>query len=201
MRRANDFYPTEEALTRDLLRYVPICGEVGEVCAGQMDMANVLRNDGCISSVITNDIVPHSGLDFVSDATQLDSAVWQREYDYVVTNPPFSVAFDILRNAWVRTRIGVALLLRLSFLEPVGGRYDDDGKFYWLDDARGQWLKDHERDLSHMIIFGSSRPSFTGNGRHDNVTTAWMVWQHGRRHHGQGTKIIFRPGWKVLGKE
>lgn len=200
MRRKNDFYPTAVDVTAVLPQYVPLYGHVGEVCAGQMDMANVLRGVSSVSRVWTNDITPYPGLDFVSDATKSGSAVWQRPYGWVVTNPPFNVAYDVLRQAWDHTSVGVAMLLRLSFLEPVGGRYEDEGDeepcFFWPDNGRGEWLKANENDLSHLIIFGSPRPSFTGNGRTDSTTVAWMVWQHGHRHRAIGSKIIFSPGWR-----
>lgn len=202
MARAFEFYPTDEAVTRRLLRHVLVCGRVGEVCAGEMDMARVLRQHTPHCQVVTNDIRPMTGVDYTGDATRPDAPIWSGRFDWVVTNPPFSQAFDILRLAWENTAVGVAMLLRLTFLEPVGGRYDDDGFLCWpeIGKARGQWLSDHERDLSHLIIFGSPRPSFTGNGSTDSVTTAWMVWQHGHRNrYGRwqgGTQVIFAPGWK-----
>ena len=42
---------------------------------------------------------------------------WQA--DWIVTNPPFSEGEAFVRTAWARARIGVAMLLRLQFLEGV----------------------------------------------------------------------------------
>jgi hypothetical protein len=199
MRRKNDFYPTQSSMTRALLKRVSICGDVCEPAAGEMDMAKVLRNMPQ-TRVVTNDIVPYPGLDLLGDATDRKAAVWRRYYHWVVCNPPFSVAFPIVRLAWEHSTAGIAMLLRLSFLEPVGGKLDKNGRFYWdnaEDEARGKWLKEREKDMSHLLIFGSPRPSFTVKGT-DWVTTCWCVWQHGYGQSGMGTKVRFLPGWKEV---
>lgn len=195
-RRANDFYPTQSSMTRALLKRVSISGDVCEPAAGEMDMAKVLRNMP-FTRVITNDIVPYPGLDLIGDATDPAAAVWRRDYEWVVMNPPFAQAFEILKLAWEHTTVGVAMLMRLSFLEPVNGEYNRAGRFTWKSNPRGAWLMAHETDMTHLLIFGSPRPSFTGKGN-DSVTTAWAVWMHGYGQSGQGTKVRMLPGWKEV---
>lgn len=166
MRRPFDHYPTDVALTEHLLKHVPVSGLVLELCAGEGKMAAVLRRHPPILDVVTNDINPDwPGLDFVGDARLEDSAVWQENLrpHWVITNPPFSSAMEILQHSWEQCRTGVAFLLRVTFLEPTGTRAD--------------WLACHADHLCHYLVFGSPRPGFTADGNTDSATVAWMVWR------------------------
>lgn len=172
-RNKNNFYRTAEALTRVLLAEVSIKGTVYECCAGDLAIANFFPD------CITNDVDPTMPTHTHRDATQEESWVFPSA-DWVVTNPPFNATHRILPLAYESARVGVAFLLRLSYLEPCEDRAD--------------WLAAHEDNLDRLIIFGQSRPSFTGNGRTDNVTTAWMVWTK----NCPKTKVTFRPHWNKL---
>jgi len=175
-RKKFDAYPTETAVTRVLLNRVPISGIVCEPCAGAGLMAGELQKKTAVSSVWTNDVnVDHCDhVDFLSDATDPLADVWtyqiadfQRPFSWVVTNPPFNQAMGVLRQSWEHASIGVAFLLRLTFLEPAGKRSGE----------RGEWLAAHEDQMTHLITLGQPRPSFTGNGKTDSATVAWLVWQ------------------------
>lgn len=164
-RRKLDAYYTLAPVVKALTARVNITGPVLEPCCGGGVISDLFP--GCL----TNDIDPDVPARWHEDATQPE--FWDRfsdgmgiygphEVDWVVTNPPFNQAFPILEHAWEHARLGVAMLLRLSFLEPTNGR--------------GPWLQVHSGQMTDLIIFGSPRPSFTGNGT-DSVTTAWMVWR------------------------
>jgi hypothetical protein len=105
-------------------------------------------------------------------ADELSWKFWTAEgamsYDWIVNNPPFSCAPQIIPLAFQHARVGIAMLLRLSFLEPV--------------ENRGTWLNQYPP--THLIVL--PRISFTGNRKTDSVTCAWMVW----RKHDQGTITI-----------
>lgn len=174
----NDFYPTSQALTLQLLKRVNIYGTILECCAGDGAIASLLPN------CITNDPHPSNGYepDFQLDATSPQS--WQswNQVDWVITNPPFSLAPSILPLALLNAKVGVAALLRLSYLEPCANR--------------GQWLQEYSDRLSNLIIF-SPRPKFRKDTKGvDSVTVAWFVWQH--RHQG-GTQIELCNNWKQGG--
>lgn len=156
MRRANDFYPTPEWATRELLDIVPISGLVRECCAGDGQIVNPLRRAGLV--VVTNDIDRQWPADHHFDAAQQ----WPHGIglaDWVITNPPFNRAAEIIPMAHNHSRIGMAMLLRLSFLEPV--------------EDRGAWL--NRNPPTTLVVL--PRISFTGDGRTDSVTCAWMVWE------------------------
>lgn len=179
-RRALDNYPTPGRLTRALLEEVCIAGVVLEPCAGAGQIADVLRGGRAygIRGVYINDLDPAHGCDRQEDATDPEAGIWKLRSDWVVTNPPFNQAMAILQNSYRCARRGVAFLLRLSFLEPTNGR--------------AAWLREHEEELSDLLVFGSPRPSFTDDGRTDSATVAWMVW---RRDWREGTTVRFVTGW------
>lgn len=172
-----DNYPTEARVTAALISRIAISGTVCEPCANVGTMADVLAGVPAVTSVWANDIdIAYAEIvDFLSDASQPDAMVWDypiakdgaRPFDWVVTNPPFNQAMAILRQSWEQAAVGVAFLLRLSFLEPVGERSDN----------RGEWLAAHEDQMVAIIPLGQPRPSFTGDGKTDTATTAWFVWR------------------------
>jgi hypothetical protein len=185
-RRPLDLYPTEDAITRLLAANLPnLGGNILEPCAGPGGMAAVLRDLPAVTAVFTNDIDPQWGTDWVGDACNPAAACWQRPYDWVVTNPPFSVAMPILQLAYDRAAVGVAFLLRLSFLEPTRGR--------------ARWLEAHADSMTHLIVLGQPRPSFTGDGGTDAVTAAWMVWQVGWSWKALGVEPPFQFAYKWHG--
>lgn len=190
MRHPNDYYPTHAAATHLLLAHVPIDGQVLEPCAAEGGMATVLAGGQHVTILNTNDIDPQFNTTWHSDARCRESAVWQAgQPDWVVTNPPFSAAFPILQIAMEQARVGVAFLLRLSFLEPT--------------QERGAWLADHADILKHIIILGQPRPSFTPDGKTDSVTAAWLVWDKRWSWKGQGVvcPFLFSFGWKQYADE
>ena len=182
MRRTLDNYPTPSRLTEVLVRHIPIRGRVLEPCAGAGQIAAVLGDSWGIDYVFTNDIDPAFNCTWHEDAADPNATIWRpykrKRLDWVVTNPPYKLAMPILNNAFQVARVGVAFLLRLSFLEPTKDR--------------AAWLSDHARNMSDMLIFGGPRPSFTDDGRTDSATVAWMVWQ---RDWAGETAVRFITDW------
>lgn len=163
MRHKLDFYETPDFQVKALTERVNVQGKVFEPCCG----------DGAISrffpGCITNDIDVEKKADIHLDATE--EAVWNLvggdpllPLDWVVTNPPFNQAFKIAQWA-VSRAYSVALLLRISFLEPTK--------------ERGPWLA----SLPPTVVIVLPRHSYTGNGKSDSTTTAWMVWSGGGYMH------------------
>ena len=180
-RRKNDFYPTPTWATELLIRSVPIYGGILECCAGDGAIANVLET---MSEVVVwrNDIdetMPR--LNSTKDASNPLHFYQMTEHgvvSWVVSNPPFSHAPQIIPLAYKNAAIGIAMLLRLSFLEPV--------------ENRGAWLNEHPP--TQLIVL--PRISFTGNGKTDSVTCAWMVWQKTAK----GQQIIIAKNPKFGGR-
>ena len=79
-----------------------------------------------------------------------------RRVDWIVTSPPYKNVFGIIGVALRLARVGVALKLRLTFLEPTK--------------TRGNWLK--ENPHSAVVVL----PRATYRGRQCNSPEAWFVW-------------------------
>lgn len=192
MRRTNDFYPTPEWATRELVRRVDISGVVFEPCVGDGAISGALAKapQSSEARIYTGDIDPQWSPMVCGDALERqfwDDAVsriesdfmYSTEIDWVVTNPPFNVAAQIVPIAFNRAAKGIAMLLRLSYLEPV--------------ENRGSWLNQHPP--TDLIVL--PRISFTGNGKTDNVTCAWMVW----RKAATGQRIVVAENPKFITAE
>ena len=158
-----DFYPTPAWMTRSLLHFEPnIRGmHVLECCSGRDDITNVLRAYGC--DVLTNDVDHRHPAFLHFDA--VDPAAWRSfrahgRIDWVVTNPPFAIAFPILVEALQIASMGVAFLLRKTFLEPT--------------EERGLWLSQHPPDR----LIGQPRHKFRQDSdSSDSVSCDWYIWR------------------------
>ncbi|MDT5061482.1 MAG: hypothetical protein QOH63_1941 [Acidobacteriota bacterium] len=135
-RRPNDFYATPEWASRALCSRVPISGRVLECCAGSGALLPALIESPRVVRVQTNDIDPLRQCDYSEDVSL--SSSWARlpSVEWIVTNPPFNVAAQIVPHALAHARFGIAMLLRLSYLEPC--------------ENRGLWLA--ENPLSKLIV-------------------------------------------------
>lgn len=158
-RRANDYYPTTSWATDLLLENVDISGVVFEPCVGQGHIANVLKKTN--DRVVTNDLDLHVKADMYWDARHMPYR-WPREVDrpaWIVSNPPFLIADELIPICVDFATEGVAMLLRLSVWEPTL--------------ARGMWLEENPP----TTFLSLPRISFTGDGKTDNVSTGWFVWE------------------------
>lgn len=158
-RSARDFYPTDPSLTRVMIQRwgIPKGSRVLEPCAGDGAIADVLRNHGCV--VTTNDIDSRWQCDTTRDFIHPDFQ-WP-EYDLVVTNPPFQVAAEVVRQA-LRFAPRVIMLLRLNWMEPTGNR-------------RGL-----VRVMTRGLVFQRCKQTDFSGGGGDSVTVAWFEWVRGR---------------------
>lgn len=121
MRRALDAYYTPAYKTRALLIGLPeLRGIALECCAGDGAIARVLRDEGGLR-VIANDPDRRWRADMRANAAR--PAFWRGlpPIDWVVSNPPYlgHPCLPVVALAFEHARVGVAMLLRLSFLEPT----------------------------------------------------------------------------------
>lgn len=156
MRRKFDQYFTPAPATAVLLSYVDIHGAIFEPCVGDGAIAKQLATKGVVNS---NDIDPAMEANWHEDAARaLFWAKFKDRYHWVVSNPPFNRAAEIVQGAHYAATEGIAMLLRLSFLEPC--------------ENRAEFLALAPPDLLLVL----PRISFTGDGKTDSVTCAWFVW-------------------------
>ena len=142
-RIAQDNYPTPLTAFEPLIPFLPADGPVWEPACGDGRLISAMRQYGIDAD--GNDIV--NGYDFLKDGTRRFS---------IVTNPPFSLAFEFAQWA-VGHAVHVFLLLRLNFLA--------SGK-------RREWFSTHEPNALFVLC---KRPSFV-NGGTDCTDYAWYYW-------------------------
>lgn len=164
-----DFYETPPNVTRAFARLIErhLRGRrVLEPCVGDAAIANVLRTEfDC--RVVTNDIDPkrqaYTHID-AGDAALYRVQTWPPQV--VISNPPFNVAGTIVAQAVEHAEDFTAMLLRLSFMEPVADRRD--------------FLVAHppqHRIVTERISF---RKSAAGSST-DSITTEWVIWTRDRQ--------------------
>jgi hypothetical protein len=166
-RRALDYYPSGTRAAAALYGRLPGIRHVAEPCVGTGDLVA----DSWLDVMWTNDIDHTRQADYRLDAAQRESWLVFPRPRWVVTNPPFSQAAAILANALEFATDGVAMILRLSFLEPCAGRE----QLLLL------------RPPTRLIVL--PRMSFTNDGKTDSVTCAWMVWS---RYVSPGVEVVPR---------
>lgn len=160
MRSGFDFYPTPGWMVRSLLHFHPAIARstVLECCSGRDDITRVLR-DEADCTVYTNDLDPRHPAETHYDAT--NGKYWMHQappVEWVISNLPFNVAMKILPLALMHARVGVAFLLRKTFLEPT--------------EERGPWLEVHPPTRA----IGEPRYAFRGSGS-DSVSCDWYLWE------------------------
>ncbi len=115
-----DYFPTPPWAARaggELIKLIdPGARTAWEPACGGGHMAHGLRD--YFDAVSESDIVQY-GTNIVGDFLSLDDHLWWPRVDWIVTNPPFIHGEAFVREAWKRAKRGVAMLLRLSFLEGV----------------------------------------------------------------------------------
>lgn len=177
-----DFYPSEAQLVDKLLTdylHIPSHATVFEPCCGDGAISNYLKLHGI--QCTTNDLDTFRTADFHYDCSIPNAWSSFGTFDWVVTNPPYSLADEIVPLCWEHCDEGMAMLLRLSWLEPCK--------------TRREFLKSTSRFLSDLIVL-NPRPKFRSdtNGT-DSITSAWFVWKKWKDARTD-TKISFCTDWR-----
>lgn len=157
-RRPLDFYETPPHYIAALLHCTQFFGTVYEPCVGDGAIASALKTR--CNKVITNDIDPKRRAD-----THYDACVEIPRLpalDWIVTNPPFSQAFEILTMSFSFAP-NLAFLTRLSFLEPTSDRE--------------QFLENYPPNQIVVLPRYSFRANDAGKKQTDSVTCCWLIWR------------------------
>jgi hypothetical protein len=164
-RLADDFYSTPEWATRAILREIgPLApSRVLEPCAGTGAIVKVVREFWPSTRLEAVDIDPlrtnslvGAGATHARCADFLSLTPGPRAFDLCITNPPFSLAMEVIEHSRRFAR-DVVMLLRLNFL----GSQD-----------RAAFFSAHPCDLRTL----SRRPSFAASVRCVGVKKATCSW-------------------------
>lgn len=158
-RRAGDLYETPYSMTRQFLSAIQLPREfhVLNPACGEDAMLDILG--GYFTDVTGYDI--KEGMDFLKE---------ERQFDYIIENPPYSLAFEFIQKAKEVAKFGFAFLLPLSYLHGKK-RYDA----IWT--SRECPLKEIYVFTRYPMLGDPLRPD--GKYRTGMQVYAWMVWERG----------------------
>ena len=177
-RRAYDAYPTPPATIQAALDRIPLNPDryILEPCAGDGRILQACAAQWPRRELRAVEIDPQyeGALQAITATTHLtDFRIWAQDYrqmfpdrqrcgpGLIISNPPFSIAQEILEACFLvaRPTTPVVMLLRLSFLESA------QRKPFW--DAH---------PLAGLYPL-ARRPSFTEDGHTLGQGFGWFVWQ------------------------
>lgn len=187
-RRKDDFYRTPAWCVKSILPHLPRFGDVLDPCAGDGAMLMVLREVGILARGFELDegrgraCRAHGFGCYIGDALAADSP-WHAP-GVVLTNPPFSLAQEMVERALAEVAPGgtVAMLLRLGFLASQGR------------------AALHRRAPADVFVL-PMRPSFTEDGQTDQSEYAWFVWGPGRGGRWQVLELVDAPAPRMRSAE
>lgn len=166
-RIASDFYATPIDCIENFLNYWKprIDDYILDPCAGNGNFGRVLKRkffNNIIGAIEIRE-EEKEGLRKIYDHVRIGNCLNQKVYydelyDVVITNPPYSLAKEIITHYLevVKTRETI-MLLRTAFLESKG-RYD-----FW------------QKHPVNKLYVMNKRPSFTGKGT-DATAYGWFIW-------------------------
>lgn len=173
----NDYYATNPQSVRDLLDTYEIDGETFyEPCVGEGHIAKVLKDYFPNAEVYGTDLVDRGygdgRFDFLNENWEdRQDLLIPRKVDWIITNPPYSLAKEFIDKSLNMTNKGVAMFLKIQFLE---------------GQARKEWFKNSP--LKYVYVFSKRQDPFR-NGEEVNPKTgkkwgstmcfAWFVWEIG----------------------
>ena len=150
IRRESDFYATPLSAFTPLLPHLDKTAHHWEPACGDGRLVDSMRQRD----------IECDGTDLNSGHNFLEST---RQVPVIITNPPYSLAFEFCVKA-VALAPEVWMLLRLNFL---------------ASQKRRTWFIGNEPSALFVL---SHRPCFTDNGKTDATDYAWFYW--GTRHKG-----------------
>jgi len=168
----SDFYKTPQKTIEILLKNHKIKGtHILEPCAGDGSIIKPLRqyyNNLHITAIETR-TEEEKKLNIISDNVIIDDFLNfypQNNFDTIITNPPYSIAQEILEHCFKisNKNTEIIVLLRLAFLESKK-RFN-----FW------------QKYIVNKLYVLSERPSFTGKGT-DATAYGWFVFNNSQTQH------------------
>jgi hypothetical protein len=157
-RRAGDFYETPYSMTRQLF-------DVEWFSTGEIVLEPAC-GDGAITRVMSD-----LGFGVISTDLSLgdDFLTFDDRVAYIVTNPPFSMAFEFVQKAKARCDVKFAFLLPLDYLHGLE-RFEHN----IFEGLANVWVF-----VRRPMLGDPLRPD--GKYRTGMQTYAWFVWDRGHR--------------------
>ena len=158
-----EFYETPHAFSNWLFDEIDVRGRVCEPCVGSGAIQQARWPPNGVSW-FTNDLDPRWPADVHKDAR--DRTLWEaHEFDWTVSNPPFTPAIEIIDRAIEFSRVGVAMHLRASIHEVL------------KTGTRRTWMARHlPSGILWLPRFAYQRSKKTGEWTTDSVCACCVIW-------------------------
>lgn len=157
---SNEFYPTDSRATHLLIKYgdIPRNSNIVEACYGQGAIANELKELGYTiwSNELYYTFEKFDSRYNINSKTEMELLRKESKSDILITNPPFSSAWNLLVNTLDLYKY-IALYLPINFLEPTEERWNDN-------------------TCRPNRIIVMPRFSHTDDGQKDKKTCFWGIW-------------------------
>jgi hypothetical protein len=164
----NDFYATNPKSVRTFLDNHKIESDsFYEPCCGQGHISKVLKEYFPEAQHYATDLVDRGygigGIDFLENGQRATA-------DWIVTNPPYSLAKEFVDESLKCANKGVAMFLKIQFLE---------------GQVRKDWFK--TTPLKYVYVFSARQDTWndgqelnpkTGKKWANTMCFAWFVWEH-----------------------
>ena len=175
-----DFYPTPPSATNMFLSWLSdyhhdlSAMSCWEPAGGAGDMAVELKKR--FDKVHISDWYDPANMGWprIDFADQLLAV--PEKYDWIITNPPFSLGLEFVQNGLKYSRWGYAMIMRIAFLEGVK-RYEN----LFKDTPPTDVLIHVKRVSMSEGVVDEKRPS--------SVAYAWFVWDKSDPQYGKTTKV------------
>lgn len=165
-RAKNDFYPTPAWVTKRLLKVLNLNPDetksILEPCAGKGSIVKVLEEEFPKTEITAFDLIDYTEQGVLSK-TEIKSGVdflktYKYGYEWVITNPPFSLSYKFLEKSLFSAR-NVALLLPAEYISGI-----KRSKFF-------------THCSPSKIIVIPERIDFLEQGSTPQSNHCWFVWE------------------------
>lgn len=174
-----DYYPTPSWCVDRLLDVLPIKdGSWLEPAAGSGSIIRAVNAHKMLMPTWTaielqesfkSDLEAVVNPSHVHIGSYMDVAL-NKEYDMIITNPPFSKALEFIKRSIELKPEYVCMLLRLNFMG---------------SGERSEFFRKNTPDVYVL----PNRPSFVGKGT-DSIEYAWFVWGREKNYGSSGRGLI-----------
>jgi hypothetical protein len=158
-----EFYETPRTFAHWLFEEIDVRGRVFEPCVGEpRHSRSPLAAEWY--ALVHQRSGPTLPADVHKDAR--DRTLWEaHEFDWTISNPPFTPAIDIITHALRYSRVGVAMHLRASIHEVL------------KTGVRRTWMREHTpTGILWLPRFAYQRSKTTGKWTTDSVCACWVIW-------------------------
>lgn len=167
----NDFYATPQTAVEAILDEVELEGSILEPAAGQGHISRVLREKYPYSEIVSTDLVHREEKFGISIAGGVDFLHhnYGRQFDNVITNPPFKLAKEFIKRALEVSKGKVIMFAKIQLLEGQERREMFENtplKYVYVFSKRVNPMRNGE-ELDEKGKPWSSTMCF-----------AWFVWEH-----------------------